>query len=100
MDSDNGSNYEPDEGIPHHAPSHSRADSFDATGASTPQLYGGGGGSTAVGTPMGSETGGDETADATPAPEPEKPAKKSKALNVRRFAPFCLPSRPPDGLLC
>jgi hypothetical protein len=85
MDSDTGSVYDPDDNaVPLAAPS--RANSFfDATGASTPQLYTGGGGSTAVGTPMGSETGEDMTAEATPAPQeaPEKPAKKSKALNVR-----------------
>ncbi|GAA5911621.1 hypothetical protein JCM6882_008056 [Rhodosporidiobolus microsporus] len=77
-----GSVYEPDS-APRAPPPRPAAASYPpptpdylASGAATPQGYGG---ETAVGTPVGSEPGEDTTAEATPAPE--APVKKSKALN-------------------
>ncbi|GAA5857870.1 hypothetical protein JCM8547_006013 [Rhodosporidiobolus lusitaniae] len=87
-----GSAYEPDEGIPLNAASRAvpardaRANSSQLDFSSElPSSLGGGAGSpyggTAAATPMGSEPAEDTTAEATPAPEPAQPAKKSKALN-------------------
>ncbi|GAA6027047.1 hypothetical protein JCM8097_006069 [Rhodosporidiobolus ruineniae] len=87
-DSD-GSVYEPDEGIPLSAaaralPSRdaransSQLDFSTNSLAGTPLDYQP---ETAVGTPVGSEPAEDTTAEATPAPEPAQPVKRSKALN-------------------